>query len=163
MRGFRAQLRPSGGAARRSGRSEIQMHPRLLFAPGGGHSMLDLLVIVQWPGPPDRGPLRTHASRAALPPLGPQALAPPQRAEQRGPACGASELGPSGHSPSAVLKDGTCELGTAAGPGGWRAPVPQQEIRGHLGTGSGFQRERIFIKLEFGLISPLNFKSKKSQ
>lgn len=49
------------------------------------------------------------------------------------------------------------------GPGGWRAPVPQQEIQGHSGTGSGFQRERIFIKLEFGLISPLNFKSKKSQ
>lgn len=91
---------------------------------GGGHSMLDLLVIVQWPGPPDHGPLCTHAtdggggegggglsrpepgaSQAALPPLGPQALAPPQRAEQRGPPCGAAELGPSGHSPSAVLKD----------------------------------------------------------
>lgn len=24
--------------------------------------MLDLLVIVQWPGPPDRGPLSTHAT-----------------------------------------------------------------------------------------------------
>lgn len=55
---------------------------------GGGHSMLDLLVIVQWPGPPDCGPLRTHASRAALPPLGPQALAPPQQPSREGRPAG---------------------------------------------------------------------------